>query len=473
MPEVLKPDLCVIGAGPAGMALATAAVAKGISVVLIERGATGGAILNAGGGASKAMVAAARAAHFCQNAGRFGFKEGRGKVEFLSAHAHVRDTMRAMAPNSSRERIIALGVKVIAGLASFKDKDSVVVGNAYEIAAKRFVIATGAVDAPSSVSGLADVPHYTSETIFDLIHCPRHLIILAHSAYALEQAQAHRRFGAEVTVLASKPPLAEFDPEFTSIVLDQLTREGVAVRVADTILRIERDRPRVRVIMASEGAETEIEGSHLLVMPDRVGNFAELNLAGAGVSHDADGIVVNKRLRSSNGKVFAIGDVISGSSRSVAAAIHQADLIIRDLAGLAVDRSAAPIASVVHTDPELAHIGLGQEGLKKHRDLQYLRLGFADSDRARAEDIRQGHIKVVVDSRGRILSVTIVGPQATEMIALWSLALTQKLNIRDMRKFVAPYPSMTEISQRVAMGYDGPAETPSRVRRLLNRLRRS
>lgn len=476
MPEVLKPDLCVIGAGPGGLAAAAGAVFAGATVVLIERGATGGASLNAGGMASKALVAAARGAHFCQHAGRFGFKEGRGKIEFLNTHAHVRDVMRALAPNASRERMAGLGVRFIAGAASFKDRHTVIVGNAYEIAARTFVIATGASEIPSAIAELDSVPHYTSETIFDLIHSPKQLIIVGGSPHVLELAQAHRRLGAEVTVLTAAQPLAQTDPECAAVVLDQLASEGVVIRSGVRVLRAERSRPRVRVIIAAEGgAEEVVEGSHLLMMPDRRPDLTELNLAAAGVKHKAEGIRVNRSLRTSNKSVYAIGDAVAGSAQSVQAATHQAALVVRRaILGLAIDRAATPIPSVIYTDPELAHIGLDEAAAKKkRRPIRCLRWGFHDNDRARAEDTQQGHVKIITDLRGRILGATIVGAQASEMISLWTLAIAEGLNIRAMQRLVTPYPTFAEISQRAAMSYDMSLKAPSRVERLMSFLRRS
>lgn len=476
MPEVLKPDLCIIGAGPGGLAAAAGAIFAGATVVLIERAATGGASLNSGGMASKALVAAARGAHFCQHAGRFGFKEGRGKIEFLNTHAHVRDVMRALAPNVSRERMAGLGVRFVAGAASFKDRHTVVVGNAYEIAAKAFVIATGATDIAPAIAGLDAVPHYTSETIFDLIHSPKQLIIVGGSPYVLELAQAHRRLGAEVTVLTAAQPLAHTDPECAVVVLDQLAREGVVIRSGVTVLRAERARPRVRVIIAAEGGTEEVvEGSHLLVMPERRPDLAELNLAAAGVKHQADGISVNRSLRTSNKSVYAVGDVLTGSAQSVQAATHQAGLVIRRaILGIAINRAATPIPSVIYTEPELAHIGLDEVAAKgKKHPIRCLRWGFHDNDRARAEDTQQGHVKVITDMRGRILGATIVGAQASEMINLWTLAIAEGLNIRAMQRLVMPYPAFAEISQRAAMSYDTSLKAPTRVERLMSFLRRS
>lgn len=238
MPENLQPDICVIGAGSGGLSVAAAAAAFGVPVVLVERGRMGGDCLNYGCVPSKSLLAAAKHAVAFTRAPGFGVTYGPPTIDFAKVRAHVRGVIAAIAPNDSTARFTGLGVRVIKGTAQFKDAATLAVGDAYEIKARRFVIATGSAPAIPPIPGLADTPHLTNETIFDLGECPAHLLIIGGGPIGLELAQAFRRLGAAVTVLEAATPLAKDDPECAAVVLDQLARDGVAIRAGVAVRRV-------------------------------------------------------------------------------------------------------------------------------------------------------------------------------------------------------------------------------------------
>jgi pyruvate/2-oxoglutarate dehydrogenase complex dihydrolipoamide dehydrogenase (E3) component len=473
MAEVLTPDICVIGAGSGGLSVAAAAAAFGVPVVLIERGKMGGDCLNYGCVPSKALIAAAKRAHAVENAARFGVKAQRAKIDFLDAHAHVESVVRAIAPNDSKERFTGLGVHVIAGTARFKDRRTVAVGDGFEVRARRFVIATGSRPSIPPIPGLADVPHLTNETVFELIQCPKHLLIIGAGPIGLELAQAHRRLGAEVTVFEAAQPLAHEDPECAAVALDALAREGVTIRAGVSIARIERTRPRVRVVLAGANGEEAIEGSHLLVATGRTGNVEDLNLAAAGIACEARGIRVTKGLKTTNRRVYAIGDAVAGARQFTHLANHHAGLVIRNaLFRLPVNAAAGVIPRVTYTDPELAHVGLSEEeARRKYGTIRVLRSSYHENDRAQAEAETDGHIKIVTDRRGRILGATIVGAQAGELIATWTLAIRQRMTVGAFLDMVVAYPTLSEIGKRAALTYYAPRLTHPWTRRIIAFLR--
>src|SRR5215468_8454902 len=317
MADTLKPDLCVIGAGAGGLSVAAAAAAFGVPVVLIEKGRMGGDCLNYGCVPSKALLAAAKRAETLRKAVPFGIALPRTSVsfavEFAKVHAHVHGVIAAIAPNDSRERFTGLGVQVIEGAARFKDRRTVVVGD-QEIKARRFVIAAGSAPAIPPIPGLDATPHLTNETVFDLKQCPAQLVVIGAGPVGLELAQAFRRLGADVTVLEIARPLAKDDPECAAVVLDQLTREGIKIRAGIDIVRAEPVPPKVRVVIRAGGAEEAIDGTHLLVAAGRRPNTEGLDLAAAGIKYGPRGIVVNRRLLTSNRRVFAIGDAIGAAA---------------------------------------------------------------------------------------------------------------------------------------------------------------
>jgi pyruvate/2-oxoglutarate dehydrogenase complex dihydrolipoamide dehydrogenase (E3) component len=470
--ETLTPDICVIGAGSGGLSVAAAAAAFGVPVVLVEKGKMGGDCLNYGCVPSKALLAAARRAQAFRTSAPFGVASQRPGIDFAKVHAHVHGVIAAIAPNDSKERFTGLGVRVIEGTARFKDRHTVAVDDAIEIKARRFVVATGSVPAAPPIPGLDQVAYLTNETVFDLTVCPEHLVVIGAGPIGLELAQAFRRLGANVTVLEAAVPLAKDDPECAAIVLDQLAREGIAIRAGAEVVRVEPGT-RPRVVVAASGGEETIEASHLLVATGRRPNIEGLDLAAARIKSGPRGIVVNKRLRSSNKKVYAVGDVAGGAQFTHVANYH-AGLVIRNaLFRLRARVDDHVIPWVTYTDPELAQVGTTEAQAEKHRSrIRVLRWPYHENDRAQAERETRGHIKVITTANGRILGATIVGAHAGELIATWTLAIAQGLNIRAFAGMVVPYPTFAEIGKRAAITYFAGSLTSPFVRRIIAWLRR-
>src|SRR6266404_2105736 len=457
MAERLQPDICVIGAGSGGLSVAAAAAAFGVSVVLIERDKMGGECLNTGCVPSKALIAAGKRAHALADARAFGVSAGPADVDFAKVHRHVHDVIAAIAPNDSKERFNGLGVRVIAGAARFKDRNTVGVGDGIEIAARRFVIATGSSPALPPIAGLETVPYLTNETVFDLTARPEHLMVIGAGAIGLELAQAFRRLGAAVTVLEAGEPLA---------------REGGIVRSNVAVARVEGTGSKVKVILAGDGEEA-IEGSHLLIATGRRANTDGLALEQAGIACDRNGIVVDKGLKTANPRVYAIGDV-AGRGQFTHLANYHAGLVIRNaLFRLPVKVNADLVPRVTFTDPELAHVGLTEaEGRARGLTIRLLRWPYHENDRAQAERETVGHIKVVTGGRGKILGATIVGVGAGELITTWTLAMSRGLPLRALAGIIVPYPTLAEIGKRAAVTYFTPSLTNVWVRRIIALLRR-
>lgn len=474
MGETLTPDICVIGAGSGGLSVAAAAAAFGVSTVLIEKHKMGGDCLNTGCVPSKALLAAAKRAALMHHSAGFGVTAGQVSVDFAKVRAHVNDVIASIAPVDSAERFTGLGVTVIKGHARFKDRRTLLAGD-YAIRARHFIIAAGSSAAVPPIPGLDGGPFLTNETLFNLTMLPKHLIVIGAGPIGLEMGQAFRRLGSEVTVLEAAQPLAKDDPECAAIVLDQLDREGVAIRSGVKVSGVEYADGKVTVrIEGHEGdGEDIVTGTHLLVATGRRPNVDGLDLEAARVRYDRSGIYVNRKLKTSNRRIYAIGDIVAKQPQFTHAANYHAGLVIRNaLFRLPVKVSRDAIPWVTFTDPELAQTGLTEaEARKRGYRVRILRWPYHDNDRARTEREAHGHIKVVTDRKGAILGATIVGAQAGEMITTWTLAISRKMNIRAFADIVVPYPTLSEIGKRAAIDFFTPGLTRPMLRRIIGWLR--
>jgi pyruvate/2-oxoglutarate dehydrogenase complex dihydrolipoamide dehydrogenase (E3) component len=464
MAKKIKADICVIGAGSGGLSVAAGAAQLGARTVLIERGHMGGDCLNTGCVPSKALIAAAKHAYDMTDGERFGIAAAKPKVDFAKVNAHVKGVIEAIAPNDSVARFEGLGVTVLQGEARFKDRHTVIVGNA-EIRARRFVVATGSRPAVPPIPGLADVPYLTNETIFDNKTCPEHLVIVGGGPIGIEMAQAHRRLGAKVTVIEAARALSKDDPELALFVLDRLAREGVEILEGARVADVSSADGKIAVAL-EDGRK--IEGSHLLVATGRTANVDGLGLEKAGVEFSARGIDVDDRLRTANKRIFAIGDAIGGLQFTHVANYH-AGLVIRNaLFRLPAKADYGSIPWVTYTDPELAHVGETEaEARSRHMKINVLRWHLAENDRAQATRETEGQIKVVTDMHSRILGCTIVAPNAGELILPWVLAKSRGLKLSAMAGVTVPYPTLSEISKRVAGSYYTPTLFSPRTRALV------
>ena len=443
-------DIAVIGAGSAGLTVAAAAAQFGQKAVLFEKGEMGGDCLNTGCVPSKALLAAAKQAHAMRSGARFGIAAVEPRVDFAGVMAHVKGVIAAIAPHDSQQRFEGLGVKVVRSAARFVGTQTLeAAGETFS--ARRIVIATGSRAAIPPIPGLAGVPFFTNETIFENTVLPRHLVIIGAGPIGLEMAQAHRRLGSEVTVIEAGEPLAKDDPELTAIVLEQFKAEGITILSRTAISSVATAAEGIAVTTADKGV---ISGSHLLVAAGRRPNIEGLNLEAAGIAASPKGVTVDKGLRTSNARVYAIGDVAGGPQFTHAAGYH-AGLVIRNaLFGLPV-RADAVIPWVTYTDPELAQAGLTEaQARAAHGDvITVLRWPFSGNDRAQAEGHTEGMVKIVTGRRGRILGASIVGAQAGELIQPWVLALSRGLRIGAMVSPVLPYPTRGEAGRRAAITY--------------------
>jgi len=467
MTKTMNVDICVIGAGSGGLSVAAGTAQMGASTVLIEKHKMGGDCLNYGCVPSKALLATGHAADAVRSASKFGVHAELEKIDPAGVYGHVRDTIATIEPHDSVERFESLGVHVIEAEGKMAGPNEVVAGDT-RIRARRIVISTGSRAFVPPIPGIDDVPYLINETIFSLSEIPEHLIVIGGGPIGIELAQAHRHLGAKVTVLEMFKIMPKDDSELIDVVRQKIVEDGVELYEEIKVERIEKTAKGVRVIILNDGKEQSVDGSHLLVAAGRRPNVDDLDLEKAGIRYSPKGIDVDARLRTSNKKVFAIGDVAGGFQFTHVAGYHAGIVIRNALFRLPSKADHRFVPRVTFTSPELAQVGLTEDQARKsHKDIRVLNWPYAENDRALAEGAKDGFIKVVATKKGKILGCGIVGRQAGELIQIWVLALTKGMKVGDIAQMIAPYPTLGEISKRAAGSFYTPSLFSEKTRKIV------
>jgi pyruvate/2-oxoglutarate dehydrogenase complex dihydrolipoamide dehydrogenase (E3) component len=468
--ERVRADLAIIGAGSGGLSVAAGAAQLGLKVVLFEKGEMGGDCLNYGCVPSKALIAAADAAHVAGHSTALGISASGIKVDFAAVMARVHHVIAEIAPIDSQARFEGLGVRVVREAARFRDR-RVVESDSLRVTARKVVIATGSRAAVPPIPGLDVVPYLTNESIFELKACPEHLIVLGGGPIGAELGQAFRRLGSRVTLIEADAVLGREDPDAAAVVVDQLKADGVTVLAGCKAVRVE---PGPTVVVSGPEGEQRIAGSHLLIALGRQASLDGLNLDAAGVAFDRAGVKTDRSLRTSNRRVFAIGDAAGRGQFTHLAGAHAGLFVRKALFAAPINADSLLVPRVTYTSPELAAVGLTEAQARAAHgdDVRVLVQPFADNDRAQAEGDIRGFAKLIASRRGKILGVTLVGAHAGDHLPLWVLTMTTGLKLSQLTGMIAPYPTRGEINKRLAgQWYTGALFSPA-TRRLVSVLKR-
>jgi len=329
-----------------------------------------------------------------RNGAKFGVANVEPSVDYAAAKDHVNNVIATIEPVDSVERFEGLGVNVIQERGRFIDANTVQAGD-YEISARRVVVSTGSSPFVPPIPGLENVPYLTNETLWELRDQPEHLLVIGGGPIGIEMAQAHLRLGSKVTVIEGAKAMGKDDPELAAVVLDRLRDEGLVIE-EDALAEEISGKAGDITVKAKDGRV--FKGSHLLMAVGRSANVNDLGLDKAGISYSRAGINVDASMRTTNKKVYAIGDV-AGQLQFTHVAGYHAGVVIRSiLFGLPSKAKQDHLPWATYTDPELAQVGLTeQQARDKHGPaVEVARFELHENDRAIAEAKTTGFIKVIV-----------------------------------------------------------------------------
>ncbi|MEM6598656.1 MAG: FAD-dependent oxidoreductase [Cyanobacteria bacterium P01_D01_bin.36] len=441
-------DLVIIGGGSAGLVAASAGAQINAKVALIEKAKLGGDCLHYGCVPSKSLIHAAQIAYSVKTSSRFGIYTQPPTIKLEEAMGHVHEVIDTIQEHDSTERFEKLGVDVIYGKGQFIDDKTFEV-NGQQLKSRAFLVATGSRPTVPPVEGLKEAGFLTNEEVFNVTNRPDALAVIGAGPIGCELGQSFSRLGSKVTLLASRDVIMpKEDPEAAAVVQKQLESEGLEILTNTRAQRVDIVDGRKHI---TAGGKT-IVVDEILIATGRTPNVGSLNLEAAGVNYDKKGIKVDAKLRTSNKRIYAAGDVIGGYQFTHVAGYEAGVAMQNALIAPTKKADYRVIPWATFTDPELSRVGLTENQARDRYgdDVFVLKQGFDGVDRALAEAAGYGFAKFITNKKGAILGAHIVGPHAGELIHEAVIAMSQNLSVSALQ-CIHVYPTLSEISPKTAL----------------------
>lgn len=446
MADLIKPDLCVIGAGALGRTLAVKARQRGLDVALVRRSRDEAGDPAEGSLRHAALLASAHRAHAVRTAGQLGLDTAAPKPNFRNIGERAADIAQFVSPQHADDRLAALGITILSGEATFIDRQVLRCGQT-SIRAGQFALATGAHPLVPSLPGLDQVAYFTPDTIGDNVRKLSHLIVIGGTPEALELAQAYRLLGSTVTLVPQGDLLPGFDPELVALLVAALREQGVAILDDAVVAAIQPRGQGTGVVLRRMAGEDSLDVSHILVAMDRLPDLDNALLGKAGLRRDRihpERLLVGPDGQTANGRITALGGAAGQFAPHVG--LRQAGLLVERLLGQGRGRlDPQHLPRFIGTYPPLAQVGLLEAGPGLRPGHNVLRSNPAESQAARAAGATSGMAKLVIDRSGTILGAGAVGAGAGETVALVALAMKGRLSVQTLDQLALPQPSIAAL----------------------------
>ncbi|WP_028829262.1 dihydrolipoyl dehydrogenase family protein [Proteocatella sphenisci] len=446
--------ILIIGAGSAGLVVASGAAGLGAKVALVESEKMGGDCLNWGCVPSKSFLKSAHVADYISKGDIFGIDATLNTTDLNKVMKRVSSVIKSIEPHDSIERYESLGVTVIKGYGKLQDPHHVEIdGKVYS--SKIIVLATGSSTSVPHIKGLNDVAYLTNKTVFDLEKLPERLVILGAGPIACELGQGFSHLGSKVTMINRSAQLFKKDePEVSPLMLQRFILDGINMELGARIVEIRENNSReIEVDIEKDGNLTTIVADKLIVALGREPNTKNIGLEKVGIRLSESGhIATNEKLQTTIPNVYACGDV-AGPFAFTHMASYQAGIVIQNaIFPIKKKVNYRAVSWVTYTKPEVAHVGyIENQLIQEEKKYKKYMAPIIENDRAKAESDAQGFLKILVDARGVVVGATLVGEKAGEMIGLANMAIVRKMKVTSFISMIFPYPTELEIYKTIAL----------------------
>ncbi|TGB05362.1 dihydrolipoyl dehydrogenase family protein [Halobacillus salinus] len=444
-------QIAVIGGGSGGLTVAAGAASFGAKVALIERKSQlGGDCLHYGCMPSKALIQGAKEVYQANEISTLNDQEY--DQLFESTMKRVQTAVQDVQNHDSKERFINLGIDIYEAEAAFEDEHTLKVGD-QTITAKRIIISTGSSPLVPPIEGMDSIDYITNESIFSLKKRPQSLAVIGGGIIGLELSQAMARLGVEVTVLEGAERILSKEDEEIASTASHLISSSVHLMTNAVVDKVERGENGATIHYTKDGQSSQIAAEQVLVATGRTPNTGGLNLEAAGIDTDKKGfIAVDKSLRTNKRQVYAVGDCNGSMPFTHVAGMEGKIAVSNAVFGLSRKVSYTKVPWVVYTDPEIYHLGMTEQDARSvyGDSLMTFKTKLEHNDRFMAEQHKEGLVKVLTTSSGKIVGAHAIGDGAGEWMQ--EVGTVQALNkkFQSISNIVHPYPAKNNVVTQTA-----------------------
>src|SRR6266536_6491460 len=451
-------DLIINGGGSAAFPAAIKANELKLNTLLINGGLPlGGTCVNIGCVPSKFLIRAAENIYHSSYSPFEGIEQCKPKIDFGKI---IRQKKQLVADMQKRKYVDLLSdlefVTVAEGDATFKDKNTVVASDT-EYNGLKFIIATGSTTAIPPIEGLDSVQYFTNDTLFDLEEQPQSLIIVGGGYMGLEIAQAYNRFGTDVTILEALNEILSTETEdITTELSNILKEEGIKIQTAVKIKKVTQEKGMTTVEYQKENITKTIKATHLLIATGRKANTQNYGLERVGVKTAKKGYIeVNEMMETSIDNIYAIGDVTNLPAFVYTAATEGGIAVGNAFQDNETKLDLNALPWVVFTDPQIAGVGMDEKAAKeKNIPYEVTLLPLSDVPRSIVSLNTRGFIKLIKNPEtDLLLGARIIAPEGSELAMEISLAIKNRVSVKQLAEAMHPYLTLSEGIKLAAMSF--------------------
>ena len=454
-------NVAVIGAGPGGYVAAIRAAQLGAKVAIVEKQYLGGTCLNVGCIPSKAMLHIAEVMHSMEALEELGIHLPQPPTFDMAKAVVFKDKVVKRMTGGVGVLMKGNGVDVYDGLGSVDASRTVTVkkndGTEQQFSADKIILATGSVPLMPSMPGIDGQNVMNSDTCWNLPKTPESLVCVGGGVIGMELACMFNALGTQVTVLEMLPNiLAPVDEEVRRLLVRILGKRGINIVTGAKVEGIEDEGGQKKVIATTDKGQQSFPAEYILMAVSRRANTSGLEqLMEQGLDNDRGRVRVNEKMETNLPGIYAIGDLVHGAGLAHVAST-EGEIAADNALGHEAKMDYHVIPNPIYTFPEIAFVGLTEADAKKqYPEARVERFPWTAIGKAVAIAETEGFTKVILGKYDEILGAHIIGPDATNLISEFSVAMRGELTADEIIETIHPHPTLSEGLREAIMAVEG------------------
>jgi dihydrolipoamide dehydrogenase len=454
-------NVAVIGAGPGGYVAAIRAAQLGAKVAIIEKQYMGGTCLNVGCIPSKAMLHVAETLYNLSAMEELGIQLASAPTFDMAKAMAFKDKVVKRMTSGVSSLMKANNIDVFDGLGTVDASRTITVaksdGSTTQLSADKVILATGSVPLMPPFPGVDGKNVINSDTCWSLTRKPESVICVGGGVIGVELACMFNALGTKVTIVEMLPHvLAPVDEEVRKLLVRLLSKRGIEIVTGAKVESIADDGKLKRVVASTEKGEQTFTGEYVLMAVSRRANTSGLEkLMEQGLDNERGRVRVNEKMETNLPGIYAIGDLVHGAGLAHVASM-EGEIASDNALGHAAVMDYAVVPNPIYTFPEVAFVGLTESQAKeKYPEARVERFPWVAVGKAVAMDETEGFTKVIIGKYGEILGAHIIGPDATNLISEFSLAMRGELTTDEIIETIHPHPTLSEGLREAVLAVEG------------------